>query len=164
LDYSARMKFVKLGSSLLLFLFASTVYGQDATADRAELLNLHATVINAHVKKDLASWMAIEIDTTISVNNGSISHLGRSERQNAREAYLNRTKFDSYRDLSAPIVKVSEDGSLGWVIAEVEVIGWTANSDGSIEDISNVFAWIELYEKTPLGWKMSGNVSNSRPL
>jgi hypothetical protein len=77
---------------------------------------------------------------------------------------LSRTKFDSYRDLSVPIVKVSEDGSLEWVVAEVKVIGWTANSDGSIEDISNVFAWIELYEKTPLGWKMSGNVSNSRPL
>ncbi|MBT4602590.1 MAG: hypothetical protein HOC28_05610 [Bacteroidetes Order II. Incertae sedis bacterium] len=68
-----------------------------------------------------------------------------------------------YRDLSSPIVRLSEDGTLGWIIAEVETVGWAARADGTIEDISEIWAWIELYQKSSEGWQMTGNVSNRRP-
>ena len=155
---------MKLLSIFLSLFLVSAALGQSVDGDEAELLALHQTIINAHLNGDIDAWLAIEADTTISANGGKITHLGRSERRNAREPYLARATFESYRDVKPPMVRISDDGSLGWVIAEVEVIGWTANDDGSIEDISNVWAWIELYEKTPSGWKVEGNVSNSRPL
>jgi hypothetical protein len=60
-------------------------------------------------------------------------------------------------------VTVSADGSLGWLIAQVEVIGERKNADGSSEPINDIFAWIELYEKRSGRWTGVGNVSNVRP-
>lgn len=131
--------------------------------DKAILLEMHQAVLAAHLAKDAAAWTALEADTTISANNGEVTFPGRSARQQSRQRYLERTNFDSYQDVKPPVVELSEDGTLGWVIAEVEVVGWTARMDGTIEDVSNTWAWLELYKKGENGWKMVGNVSNSRP-
>ena len=106
--------------------------------------------------------MAVEADTVFASNNGVVRWLSRSERQPGRETYLARTTFDVYRDLAPPRVHVSADGSLGWVLAEVEVQGWAARQDGAIEDFSVVYSWIELYEKRAGQWLMTGTVANSR--
>ena len=80
-----------------------------------------------------------------------------------REGYLGATTFSSYRDLKEPVVTISDDGSLGWLIAEVEAIGIQESPSGQADSIHAIWAWIELYKKGPEGWQMVGNVSNSRP-
>ena len=155
---------MRLFAFFCVWILVSPAFGQNASSDIQALLSMHEIVLQAHLNNDVSAWMAIETDSTMSVNEGDISHLGWSERRNTREAYLGRTTFEQYQDLSSPVVRVSEDGTLGWVIAEVEVVGWTARADGTIEDIANVSAWIELYQKFPDGWKMIGNVSSSRSL
>jgi hypothetical protein len=155
---------MKIAPWLATLLFAASALGQSAGTDVSELLSMHAAVIQAHIDHDVDSWLALETDTTTSVNSGLVTRVGRMDRRKARIGYLERATFDSYRDVKPPIVQISDDGSIGWLIAEVEVVGWMANMDGTIEDFSNVWAWVELYERTPQGWKQTGNVSNSRPL
>ena len=48
------------------------------------------------------------------------------------------------------------------MIAEVEVSGARTVADGSTESFDDVWAWIELYERTPEGWRLVGSVSNRR--
>jgi len=161
MSFTFPMKFAPWLASLLI---AASALGQSAGTDVSELLGIHAAVIKAHIDHDVESWMVLESDTTISVNAGLVTQLGRNDRKKARIEYLERATFDIYRDIKPPVVRISDDRSIGWLIAEVEVVGWMANMDGTIEDFSNVWAWLELYERTPQGWKMTGNVSNSRPL
>ena len=131
--------------------------------DIAALTALHTSVLEAHRRGDVDAWLAQEADTVVSANRGQISFSSADERRARREPYLNATTFDVYRDLRPPIVKVSDDGTLGWVIAEVEMKGSSVSDDGEPVPFEAIWAWIELYEKQDGAWKAVGNVSNRRP-
>ena len=60
------------------------------------------------------------------------------------------------------MIRVSVDGTLGWVIAEVEVKG-VETANGENTPFHDIWAWVELYEKVNGQWKMVGNASNRRP-
>ena len=72
-----------------------------------------------------------------------------------------------YRDLIDPIVRVSKDGTSGWLIAQVEIMGTRAaggeKANGERTRFHSVWAWIELYEKRDGRWYRVGEVSNVRP-
>ena len=107
--------------------------------------------------------MAIEAqEGYVSANGGTVRFPAAQARRTQRTAYLASTTFSTYADLRPPIVRVSEDGSLGWVIAEVEIVGESRGEDGEPRAFQDVWAWIELYERTEDGWRMTGNVSNRR--
>ncbi len=78
-------------------------------------------------------------------------------------AYFEASEFQTYGDMVPPVVKVSADGTLGWVIAQVEVAGAQAVADGESASLAFVSAWIELYEKRGGEWARIGNVSNFAP-
>ena len=136
----------------------------DTSEDERILLQRHEAVLASHRTADVDSWMAMEADTVISANGGTITFSTPQERRERRTAYLQATTFESYRDVRPPVVQISDDGSLGWVIAEVEVIGTRTLDTGTSDRSANVWAWIELYRKIDGEWKAVGNVSNSRPL
>jgi ketosteroid isomerase-like protein len=135
----------------------------DREAEAEALLVLHAGVLDAHRRGDVDSWMASEADTVVSANRGVISFSSAEERREKRERYLGSTTFTVYRDFRAPIVSVSEDGTLGWVIAEVEVKGTRESGQEEPTPVEAVWAWIELYQKREGVWTAVGNVSNRRP-
>ena len=135
----------------------------DRAGEVAALEALHASVLEAHRRGDVGAWMAHEADTVVSANRGVISFPSAEERRTRRERYLSATTFDVYRDLRPPIVTVSEDGTLGWVIAEVEIKGTISSEGGERTPVEGIWAWIELYEKQEGVWKAVGNVSNRRP-
>lgn len=135
----------------------------DLTAEVAALKALHQTVLTAHLEGKVEPWMASEADRIVQANNGVVSFPEKSARAEGRAAYLGRTKFTVYRDLRDPIVTVSQDGTLGWLIAEVETRGVQRADDGTESPVEATWAWIELYEKQEGVWRGVGNVSNRRP-
>jgi len=134
----------------------------DRKAEADALLALHEGVLAAHRNGDLETWMTLEGDGYVSANNGTMTFPSAAERRAGREPYLAATIFTVYRDLKPPVVRVSDDGTLGWVIAEVEVNGMNV-TEGVETKVEVVWAWIELYEKQSGTWKMVGNVSNRQP-
>lgn len=135
----------------------------DHAADVAALVAIHKTVLTAHLEGKIEPWMATEADKIVQANNGVISFPEKSARAAGRADYLARTHFTVYRDLREPIVTVSADGTLGWLLAEVETKGTQRGDDGVETPIADTWAWIELYEKQAGGWRGVGNVSNRRP-
>lgn len=158
------MKFsvLVMGMLVVSLLTVLPVRAQNTAAE--ELLRLHGVILQAHIDGDVDAWMAVEADTVFQASNGDVRWLSRADRRPGREAYLTRATFDVYRDVSPPVVRVSTDGSMGWVLAEVEISGWMARDDGAIEDFATRYAWIETWEKRQGEWKMTGNISNSRDL
>jgi len=59
------------------------------------------------------------------------------------------------------VVKVSQDGTLAWVVVQVEAAGTQRNGDKT-EPLSFVSAWVSLYEKRTSRWISVGNASNFR--
>jgi predicted enzyme related to lactoylglutathione lyase len=125
--------------------------------DRQVLLQMHRDVFRFHLENDLDSWMADESEDYIDANRGEISRPSIAERRAQLQPYLAATSFTDYRDLVEPEVRVSNDGSMGWVVCQVEVNGKRGD-----EEFSSVWAWIELYARQDGEWKRVGNVSNRR--
>ena len=94
-----------------------------------------------------------------SRQNGTIG----AQRVPQFEEYLQNTEFDEYRDLIDPIVRVSADGTLGWLICQVEMVGTYKGMSGDDAKLDAVWAWVELYEKRDGRWLRVGEVSNVRP-
>lgn len=136
--------------------------GSSIEADAAELVRIHDTLIRAHVEARPDLWLSLESDDFVSINGGSVTFPSIDERRAQRTDYLENATFRTYRDVREPIVRIADDGTLGWLIAEVEIEGSFALPDGSSVDFHDVYAWIELYERSADGWTLVGNASNRR--
>jgi hypothetical protein len=151
---------------LLAPLFAtSCASSRDAgrDADLRALLALHEDVLQAHRDSDVERLLAGAIDPFVMANRGAITHPTVDERRARLGAYLARTRFTLYRDQVPPVARVSADGSMGWVIAQVEARGEQRSDDGTTVPLEFVSAWIELYEKRDGRWVAVGNLSNFKP-
>lgn len=153
---------MRIALVLTLVCLPCWVAAQDLEADENELREMHTQLIQAHLEGDVALWMSMEADSYVSVNRGQVTFPGLDERRERRAAYLKHATFSIYRDLRELIVRISDDGSLGWLIAEVEVQGTMPDEEGGRSTFHDIWAWIELYEKTEEGWRLTGNVSNRR--
>ena len=131
-----------------------------ATSDEAALRALHAKVIRAHRESNPDLLFEDVAADFIQANRGEITRPTIAERRTRFAAYLGSTTFEEYRDLVEPVVKVSKDGTLGWVIVQVKARGTQTTASGAQEPLEFTSAWIELYEKRDGRWVSIGNLSN----
>lgn len=137
--------------------------GAGRAADREALLQLHRDVLRAHLTSDVDLLLRAEGDDYIVANRGEVTRPTLEERRARFGPYFGSTRFSTYRDLVPPVVEVSDDGTLGWVIVQIEAVGEQTAADGTIQPIEFVSAWIELYKKEAGVWRRTGNVSNFKP-
>lgn len=133
-----------------------------ADADREALLRAHSQVLQAHLARDAEAWTALEADTVIVGNRGSVFTSARPDRLAMRRRYFLSTRFSVYRDVQPPIIQVARDGTQAWLLANVEVVAHPVTK-ATDDSTHTVWAWIELYEKRDGRWVMVGNMSNERP-
>jgi hypothetical protein len=126
----------------------------DLEEERASLLEMARREIQAHLDVD-ADWIA---DTTaesfVSASSGRISRASREDVRRFFTGYLDGVTYSEYVDLEPPIVRVSDDGSMGWVLSRTRV----RRSKGGAEN-SFVYAGIMTYEKKDGEWVRVANVS-----
>lgn len=132
----------------------------DQRDDEQQLLVLHAQVMEAHRDSNPALLLQAEDEAYVIANRGAVTMPDLAARRARFEPYLQNTRFQEYADMIPPIVRVSDDGTLGWVIAQVRARGEQIVDTGVSEPIAFESAWIELYEKRAGAWKRIGNVSN----
>jgi hypothetical protein len=125
-----------------------------------ELLALHEKVMRAHRDGDAELLLEDESEDYVVANRGTIARPSKSERRSRLQAYLAATRFTEYRDLVPPIVTISADGTLGWVIVQVQAQGTQTSTVGTRENLEFVSAWIELYQRHGGRWRRVGNASN----
>ena len=131
-----------------------------ASADLQQLLALHDNVLRGHLSGNVDLVLGPDDSEFVQATRGAVAKSDRAARKAQLAAYLKKTRFTVYRDQVPPLAKVSADGTLGWVVAQVEAKGEQAGPDGSAEPLEFVSAWVELYEKRNGRWVAAGNVSN----
>ncbi len=130
---------------------------------RAELLALHEEVMRAHRESNPDLLLRSEAPEHVSANRGQITQPTLDARRARLREYLGKTRFTEYIDLVPPIVRVSNDGSLGWVIVQVRGVGMQTTQEGDSQPLAFESAWIELYERRGGSWLRVGNISNFKP-
>lgn len=130
---------------------------------RAELLALHEEAMRAHRESNADLLLRAEAPDSVSANRGQITQPTLDARRARFQQYLGTTRFSEYIDVVPPIVQVSNDGSLGWVIVQVRAAGVQTTQEGGAQPLAFESAWIELYERRGDSWYRVGNVSNFKP-
>ncbi|MCA9988669.1 MAG: nuclear transport factor 2 family protein [Anaerolineales bacterium] len=129
---------------------------------KAELLALHQAGIQAHLDKDVDFFLQDIAPDYLSVGRGDIRRPTADAIRTQFSSYLGNTDFSEYADLSEPIVGISADGSMGWLIAQVKVSGQQQVGDGSVQPLDFVSAWLMLYERRDDRWVRLADVSTFR--
>ena len=73
--------------------------------------------------------------------------------------YFEGAHYEAWDDLEPPIVRISEDGSMAWVVSRLQVKRTQRPPSGEAREQSFVYAGIMLYEKRDGRWVCVANVS-----
>lgn len=131
--------------------------------DLAALVRAHERVLAAHRASDVERLLADEGERSLEAGRGVLSDSGREAIRAKLGPYLRSIRFARYEDVAVPTVAVADDGSLGWLACQIEAEGDRTLADGAREPVAYGFTWVELYARTPEGWRRAGNASSPRP-
>jgi hypothetical protein len=135
----------------------------DRLTDEQALLRLHRVFMDGHLFGRSDGMREGLSDNVVIVTRGEVHPSTGEETLQTLQGIIARADYTTYDDLIRPIVRVSDDGTLGWVIVQIAAAGVRLDQQetpaGPFEFVS---AWVELYEKVDGRWRMSGNVSNFR--
>ena len=130
--------------------------------ERATLLRLHAQERQAHFATDVAPLLAHDDDAPLYVRDGTVRRVSRDEQVRFTESFQGAT-YHEWDDLEPPIVRVADDGSLGWVISRVKVRRTKRSpeqgSDEAVGELRFVYAGIATYERRDGQWVRTANVA-----
>lgn len=128
-------------------------------AEKNALLQLHADDRRAHFETNVPLLMSHGADTFISVSNGVISHTTADEVKQTFTRYFQDAIYYEWDDLEPPIVRISNDASMAWMIVRTKVQRTQKNENGDDVERKFVYAGIMTYEKQDGKWVRIANVS-----
>ena len=143
----------------LLALYPTTIIAQhkiNLAKEKEELLKVHHTDRQAHFQTDANLILRHAADEFIAVSSGKVSRSTREEVKRFFEGYFKNAKYYEWDDLEPPIIKISNDASMAWMIVRIKV----SRTEGVTQkQTSFVYAGIMTYEKKNGKWVRVANVS-----
>jgi hypothetical protein len=146
---------------LLLVACASPAGGP--VADRAKLLRLHQSARAAHLEKRADRMVASFDDSVRFVAAGEVTVRSLAENRARLQAYFDRSTFQAWDDIAAPILRISPDGRMAYKIVQKRVRLTAPDSSGRPVAEHVVYAWVEMYEKPDDRWVLMAVASTDRP-
>jgi hypothetical protein len=148
-------------AALALLTVASCAPAPDFEGDRAELLRLHEQARIAHLQKraDLMGFT----DSLMVVARGGVTVRSAAENAARFQAYVDRSTFQEWDDVAPPLIRISPDGGMAYVVVRKSVRLTAPDSIGALRPEHRVFAWVEVYEKRSGRWTRTLVASTDRP-
>lgn len=151
--------------SLVSFTFMSCDKEQevDLEEDRKKILKLHNDQRDHHFNKDsIAFANQLSVDF-ISVNRGEISSPKKEETIARYNGYFSSVEFVKWDDVTAPVIRFSDDGSMAYTIVDKIVELTYEDEDGKTVEGKTHFAWTAIYKKYGEEWKIDCVTSTEKP-
>lgn len=158
---------MKLLAVVLLFVASAVCAGAQPSAnlekEKAELLRLHQSGREAHFKTDVEMLLQNSPEEMISVSRGKINRPSKDDARKMFTGYFRDAKYYEWDDVEEPIVRISNDASMAWMITRTRVRRVQKNADGAEKEEKFVYAGIMTYEKRDGRWVRVANVSTFEP-
>ena len=157
--------------TLLLYSSVGRGFAESPAQKKAEgeLLALHQADRRAHFDHDINGLLRNLGGELLDVRDGKINHLSREDVRKKFVEYFQSAQFTAWDDLEPPIVRVSDDGSMGWMIVRVRIT-YTEKESSTEKDSSgkkavhdDTMAWMSVYEKREGHWTMTAVTSTTAP-
>jgi hypothetical protein len=136
----------------------------DPAADRRALLDIYEAQRSAHFQQNAEMFLAAVDTGYLAIGSGVVRYRPKAEASIAVSQYFGQTEFDHVRDLSPPRVVLAPGGQTAWMIGEVEVRARQRDSNGVSQPLAFRAAWLDIYEKTPNGWRLVVRANTQREL
>ena len=140
-------------------LCASAQPSANLEQEKAELLRLHKSDREAHFKTDVDLLLENSPEEMISVSRGKISKPSKADARKMFTGYFRDAKYYEWDDVEEPIIRVSNDASMAWMITRTRVRRVQKNAEGAEQEEKFVYAGIMTYEKRDGRWVRVANVS-----
>ena len=163
------MKHWALGATFLAALLclsrsATLSASRDAgSSAKAELLTIHQAARRAHLNRDVDFIVAGMGTEFTAVREGKIRLLSRDDVRKQFTEYFRGAEFLAWDDLEPPIIQVSPDGQMGWMIVRVRIAYTKTDDAGAKSKEDTIMAWISAYEKRDGKWLLVANATTSQP-
>jgi hypothetical protein len=125
----------------------------------AELLAIHALDRKAHMETNVDLILKHADETFVSVANGKIHRSTKADAKAMFEGSFAGATYQEWDDLEAPVVRVSDDGTMGWMIVRIRSRRTKKDAAGAEKQEQFVYAGIMTYEKKGGRWVRTANVS-----
>ncbi|MGA8144586.1 MAG: nuclear transport factor 2 family protein [Candidatus Acidiferrales bacterium] len=157
---------VLIGSAGLLSFAHPPVPPQPLSVEssaKAELLALHQADRRAHFKRDVDAILSTIGPDFTFVREGKTQVMSREEVRKQFTQYFQGAEFSTWDDVQPPIVRVSPDGQMGWMVVRVKVAYAKTDGSGKKSQEESVIAWMSAYEKRDGKWLHMANASTFEP-
>ena len=165
-DIPLKQNFMKPSVLIFLLVLTLTNCAQKSTVSiedaRTEILALHNAQRVFHFQKDSVAFVNQLSADFISVNAGVISTPSKEATQSRYHTYFSAVEFVRWDDVSDPIVRFSEDGSLAYTIVDKIVEVQYENENGQSVSSETHFAWTAIYRRHGKSWKVESVTSTDR--
>jgi formylglycine-generating enzyme len=132
------------------------------SSDVNELLRLHYRDRAAHFERDAAYIFSQFADDSFNVGNGKVNRADRAAGQKGLQAYFDSSTFLEWDDITPPVIRVSDDGSMAYSHVHKKVRRLPRDQNSGAEEIS-VFAWTMTFRKISGKWKVTSVTSTNAP-
>lgn len=131
--------------------------------EKDKILAMHHAQRTYHFEKDSVAFANQMSDQFISVNRGVISYPKREANISKYHGYFSAVEFLKWDDLTEPIIRFSDDGSMAYTIVDKIVTLTYLDENGETVEDSTHFAWTTIYKKYGADWKIDCVTSTNIP-
>jgi hypothetical protein len=152
--------------TLISFAFSACNHNKkvDFTSAKEAILKLHHAQRDYHFNKDSIAFANQLSDDFISVNKGEISSPKKNETITRYHGYFSSVEFLKWDDVSKPVIKFSDDGSMAYTIVDKIVATTHKDNQGNLVEGQTHFAWTAIYKKHGNEWKIDCVTSTNKPI
>ena len=126
----------------------------DLEKERLKLLEVHKADREAHFKTDVDLLQLRSPDEFIAVSDGKIYRTKKADERKQFAEYFKGAKYYEWDDVEEPIVRISKDGSLAWMVTRLRVRRVQKGNERRF-----IYAGIMTYERQDGRWMRVANVS-----
>jgi hypothetical protein len=112
-----------------------------------ELLSLHKEERRAHFEHDAKFLLAHVAPELLDVRDGQVNRMSPEAVRVKFLEYFKHSQFSAWDDVDPPIIRVSPDGKMAWMIVRVHIAYTETDTSGKKTNQSTVGAWMSAYEK-----------------
>jgi hypothetical protein len=102
-------------------------------------------------------------DSFLEVSRGTLKIRKAEDNRSRFQAYFDRSTFQEWDDIAPPVIRISPDGQMAYVVVQKSVRLTAPDSAGVPRPEHTMFAWVEVYEKRGGKWALTLVASTDRP-
>ena len=127
--------------------------------EKENLLEIHARTRKAHLESDADLMVAAFADEVFRVAGGAVTGQPRDESRQNYQKYFAGSTYHEMDDLEPPVIRISQDASMAWMIARTKVRFTYKDESGNDAEQAFIYAGIVTYEKRDGEWLRTSNVT-----